>query len=109
MQQYRNHPLTEAARYNDAQAEEFGIERVVEGSGLDMGAAVHISHQRAMRAVMLTTRGEKFMQQYAKAGIPQVVPMSKAEIEMTQNLTALYLDGILIGWKGHVLQEGDKA
>ena len=103
MQQYRNHPLTEAARYNDAQAEEIGIDRTIEGCGLTMDACIYVASQRALRAVMAMTRGEEYMRKYSTSPIQKLVPLSEEERYVVDDLTAVYLDGIMIGWKGHIL------
>ena len=75
MSQYKNHPLTKAARYNDAAAEEHGFQPAVEQLGLEVEALAYVAHQRALRAVMMMTRGEEFMRQYAGGPMPHVVPL----------------------------------
>lgn len=100
-----NHPLAEAARYNDAAAEEHGFQPAIKQMGLDLEPLAYVAHQRALRAVMLTTRGEEYMRQYAGSPMPHVVPLSANERQYVDQLTAVLIDGIAIGWKAARLNE----
>lgn len=99
MSQFKNHPLTEAARYNDAAAEEHGFQPAIEQMGLDLEALAFVASQRALRAVLLMTRGEEYLRQYTDPILPSVIPMSETERQYTDQLAAVLIDGIAIGWK----------
>lgn len=99
MQQYRYHPLTEAARNNDAIAEEQGFEKAIQHLGLNVEAVMHIARQRAMRLVILVMRGPIVLKEL-NTGRPEVVRLSDDEEAMVQTLTLGLLDGIVIGWRG---------
>lgn len=99
MSQFKNHPLAEAARYNDAAAEEHGFQEAVGQLGLDLEAVSYVAQQRALRAVLYLTRGPDAMEQYRDKPIPFVIPLSQIERDHAQQLTAVLIDGIGIGWK----------
>ncbi|OPZ63954.1 MAG: hypothetical protein BWY85_01424 [Firmicutes bacterium ADurb.Bin506] len=99
MEQYRHHPLTEAARNMDAIAEEHGFQHTIEELGLDVGAVMHVASQRAMRLVILTVRGEAALKRL-NTGRPEPLAFSPAESAMVERFTLAVLDGIVTGWKG---------
>lgn len=103
--QFRNHPLAEAARYNDAAGEEHGFHEAVAQMGIDLEPLAYVASQRAMRAVLMMTRGEEAMRQYAGKPMPQVIPMSAVERQFCDQLAAVLIDGIAIGWKAAQLAE----
>lgn len=105
MTQFDNHPLAEAARINDAVAEEHGFQEAVAMLGLDLEAVAYVSHQRALRAVLFLTRGEKAMRQYAGKPMPTVIPLSELERNHIEQLRAVLLDGICLGWKAAQLSD----
>lgn len=105
MTQFENHPLAEAARYNDAASEEHGFQEAVKQLGLDLEAVAYVAHQRALRAVLFLTRGPEAMQQYAGKPLPTVIPLSELERQHTEQLRAVLLDGICVGWKAAQLTE----
>jgi hypothetical protein len=99
MEQYRHHPLTEAARNMDAIAEEHGLHRTIEELGLNLGAIVHVASQRALRLVILTSRGEAALKSL-NTGRHEPVPLTPGENAMMERFTLAVLDGLVIGWKG---------
>lgn len=108
MSQYRYHPLIEAARNNDAIAEEHGLRRTIEILGLDLDAVMHAASQRALRATLLVSRGEEGMKAVTQNGnAPVVVPMNPDEMEMMQSLTIACLDAICVGWKGREISDNE--
>lgn len=102
-----DHPLLEAARYNDAAAEEHGLEDAITNLGIDMDALRHTAYQRATRIVLMRNPARLVtLQEHMKAGGEAIAlpftPDEEAEIVM---LTSLYLDAIALGWKGKELAD----
>jgi hypothetical protein len=51
----KDHPLGQAARYNDADAEEHGLVKACAMLGLHLPDVMYIAEQRAIRVVMLSS------------------------------------------------------
>lgn len=102
---YRNHPLTEAARYSDAQCEEQGIEATVASSGLDLEAIVYVAQQRALRLTVLLNRGEQALKKLSSNSRFEVVSLSPTEEAMMESFTLGYLDGMFIGWTARAISD----
>lgn len=92
--------LAEAARYNDAIAEERGLAAAVAEAGLDMEELLHVADQRALRAVLIGSRGAaalKLLDPVAPSAIePPLTHVEKAQLAF---YTSLYMDGITLGAK----------
>jgi hypothetical protein len=96
-----NHPLTEAARYVNAYADEQGLEATVNWLGMEtsLSEVSYLAEQRALRAI------------YARRGINLNLPemtnvmLTADERAMLPVLAAAYLDGFAIGWKARELKE----
>ncbi len=93
----KDHPLGLAARYNDADVEEHGLVPTIEKNGLQMDALMYLIEQRAMRCVLSVTRPD--MLKRIANGMP--FHLTFAEQTMAERYKAAYMDGILIGWRGH--------
>ena len=90
----RNHPLMEAARYNDAQAQEGGVKHALERLGLTWDDAMYVAEQRALRVVLMQ-RGDGSLEA-AVSGQPFRLEHSD---EAAMRFIALAsLDGIALGW-----------
>ncbi len=100
MEQYRHHPLTEAARNNDAIAEEVGLGKAIQTFGLNMAALFHVAEQRALRLTLLTSRGEAAMREVTSSIKPMPVALTADEEALSKRFTIALLDGICIGWRG---------
>lgn len=101
-----NHPLAEAARYNDAQAEEMGVFETILNSNLDPIVVMNVAQQRAMRFVIGLN--------YGQDGVDLIADVSRdrkvAKIELTENdmnmineISIAFIDGIMIGWRAHTI------
>lgn len=106
MEQFKHHPMTEAARNLDAIAEEHGFERTLNDLGLDPKATIHVASQRAMRLVILTARGPAALKRL-NTGRQEPVSFSPAENAMIERFTLAVLDGLVIGWKGREIEEAN--
>jgi hypothetical protein len=84
--------LARAAADNDSIAEERGMEAAAEVVGLNPEDVFHVAEQRALRAV-LTSRGKPL------PGSKEFVALTRAEMVDVAILTALSMDGIVIGWR----------
>lgn len=105
---YESHPLTEAARYNDAQAEELGFTATLESIGVELGPILHVARQRALRAVILSSRGIDGMGAF-KSATPQEIALTADEDAQVEFLAAAYADGISLGWRAHQIDSrGDQ-
>lgn len=100
---YDNHPLTEAARYNDAQAEEIGIMETVNANGLDPIAVVYIAQQRALRLVMLNNYGIEALEDLVRQNAKQELNLTERDRQMIEDIAIAFVDGIMIGWRGHAI------
>lgn len=99
MEQYKHHPMVEAARNLDAIAEEHGFEHTLSELGLNAKAVIHVASQRAMRLVILSVRGPAALKRL-NTGRPEPLSFSPAENAMIERFTLAVLDGLVIGWKG---------
>lgn len=107
-----NHPLTEAARYANAYAEEHGMEKTVDWSGMDItvGELAYLAEQRAYRAIAaasglsLGTSGD-----HGTYGLDDLViaAIKKTPLwnDMGPLLMSCYMDGMMIGWVGRGLKD----
>lgn len=95
---YQNHPLTEAARYGDAQCEERGIEATVAEHGLDLDAIMYVAEQRALRIVVMLSRGHEALTAMASSGKFETIRLTPSEDDMLEQFKVAYLDGLFIGW-----------
>lgn len=102
---HENHPLTEAARYGDAQCEERGIEATVAEHGLDLDAIMHVAEQRSLRIVIMLSRGPEALMAMAKTGKFEHVRLTAMEDEMLEQFKVAYLDGLFIGWVAHAIAD----
>jgi hypothetical protein len=89
----------EAARYTDAEAEEGGIEHVAANLGIEIETLTHVAEQRALRVILM----EKGRLNYP----PHAVRLTRDETARLALLTAMYMDGLTIGWRAHRLVEGE--
>lgn len=97
-----DHPIFEAARYSDAVAEEGRqIDTIIDELGIPMDKLLHLAEQRAQRVVMILNNRTDELERLR--GATRENPLSFDMKERTQiaSLIPPYLDGIVIGWKGH--------
>lgn len=103
-----DHPLLLAARYNDAFAEEHGLQGTVE-SVLDVPfeTVKHVAEQRAIRVVMIRNpaRLVSFQEQMKRGAEAQALPFTEEETAEITTLTMVYLDAIALGWKAKELTD----
>ena len=89
----KDHPLAQAAREVNAYAEKHGLEETCEHYGLKIADVRYIAEQRALRAL------------YAFRGInlnmtePTILGLMQKDIPTYIQLTAAYMDGLVIGWR----------
>lgn len=93
----------QAARFGDALAEEAGIEHATEAEGIEIEELAHCAEQRALRAVLKIRGRHHELWVIQSTGIPFPVALSADEREMLTSVTALYMDGLYIGWKARGL------
>jgi hypothetical protein len=101
---YANHPLMEAARYNDARAEERGIEATLDDIGVNIETLDLVADQRALRLLILMSHGESALKQMESSGVTKMI-LSPSESAMVEWLKIACLDGVLIGWEGKRLND----
>lgn len=98
-----DHPMTIAARHLDAASEEHGMQEYLEGQlGIDLEVAVHVASQRALRLVLISTRGPQFIKGMSQTAMTPVA-LTPAEDAIMERLTVAALDGIVIGYRAHML------
>lgn len=97
-----NHPLLMAARYNDAEAEDHPLHKVIEKHGLDAAAYMHIAEQRAIRAVMMMSGQDPTKMSRSEV---TAIEFSDEQKALLPSLTSVYMDGIFIGWRANQLSE----
>ena len=90
----KDHPLGLAARYNDADCEEKGFPAVFPPLGLKMDDALYIAEQRALRVLT----GNQYPSNKTVA-----VRLDPVMVEQLVTLQACTLDGIVIGWRAHMI------
>lgn len=83
--------LSEAARYNDAQAEELGLPGFCRAHAIDLPGLMHVSEQRALRLVMM----EKDLDPSVTE--PTAVRLTPEERKRLTTYQAACIDGIAIG------------
>lgn len=103
-----NTPLIQAARWNDAIAEEEGFEAACERLGIPVEQLMYIAEQRALRIRFIQTGrlqelgwsldGRTRLAQVTDP--PSVVSLSTEDRKAIETLKAVYLDAVLIGWHG---------
>lgn len=102
----RNFALREAARYNDADAEEHGSSgKVVEAMGLDVAEVRHVAEQRAMRMMLVLTGRAGELRRATEYNELNAIPFNEREREQIETMTLAYIDGIAIGWRGNQIRE----
>ena len=89
-----NHPLTRAAREVNDYSGKYGIHETCEHYDLTVEDVRYLAEQRAMRAIY-AFRGVDLMLKEVT-----VLAFSHEEIGLMNKLTAAYMDGIMIGWRG---------
>lgn len=101
-----DHPLAEAARFSDAQAEEAESPRVpIEQIGMDFEAVSYLAEQRAIRAFLAKHGRMEEMRQANAITRFSFMHFNVQEQEEIAWLTALYMDGMTIGWRGYQITE----
>jgi hypothetical protein len=95
-----DHPLTQAAREVNSRAESESLNETIEWLGIDVSfdQLAYLAHQRALRAIF-AARGVNLNSSHFEA-----VSLTENEEALLPILTASYLDGIAIGWRGKALQ-----
>lgn len=93
----KEHPLAIAARYNDAECEEHGIEPAIARLELEIEDVFHIAEQRALRLLWIELGRDMaiFKNPYPIA----LGPFTTDERKRLVILQSAILDGILIGWR----------
>jgi hypothetical protein len=86
------HLLSQAAADNDAVAEEQGIEAALRSLGLTPEDVKEVAEQRALRLVRLLSGGGPVRE-------ADFISLSPMQREFLAQYTALYMDGIAIGWR----------
>lgn len=99
MTEFKDHPLAEAARNNDAIAEEHGVEAAAEMIGLDMDALMHVADQRALRLTILATEGPERLAAATLGNKPTPIALGPEQKHLHRMFMLAALDGICIGWK----------
>lgn len=100
-------PLIVAARYNDAESEEIGLEALVAKLGFDdLQALMHVCEQRALRVILLRRGGEAELRRVHGPDYTRI-PLTDFEKHELAYLTTVYLDAICIGVRAAKLMEGD--
>lgn len=106
---YDDHPLTLAARYGDAGAEEHGLQRYMQDSlGLSLEVALYVARQRSMRMVLMGSRGPEFITQMSRTEMTHI-RLRKDEEEAISDLTVLYLDGIALGYLARKMEQNEEG
>lgn len=88
--------LAAAASRNDEIAETQGLEAALMDLGLDRDGAIYVAEQRALRAVVVQTRGVEGLEAMQANGSIQLTTPEKA---MQTYYTSMYLDGIALGYR----------
>jgi hypothetical protein len=87
--------LAAAASRNDEIAETQGLSATVGELGLEMDGLVYVAEQRALRAVIIQTRGLEGLEAMQASGVA-LTPQEK----VTQmHYASMYLDGIALGYR----------
>jgi hypothetical protein len=93
-----DHPLAQAAREVNDYAEKHGLEETCEHYGFKVDDVRYIAEQRALRAI------------YAFKGVnlnmkkPAIIGLTRSEILTHIQLTAAYMDALVIGWRAKAIQ-----
>jgi len=90
----KSHPLAIAARYNDAEAEEYGVEKTVKRQGFDWDEILHVAEQRALRVIAMDNPR---LAAALKDG--QAASLTADQLHGLIVLKSAILDGIMIGWR----------
>lgn len=101
--QMKDHPLGIAARYNDAEAEEHGLEYLIDKLDLTVVALKHAAEQRALRSVLISSgRVDE-----VNTTRPAAIVLTPGEQRLMNVYAACYMDGILLGWRaGRIYETG---
>lgn len=90
-----SHPLLMAARYNDAECQDHGLEGTITKHGLDLDDLIYVAEQRALRLVLIHSgRFNEINPTKATA-----IVLNSAEQSEVERLIPLYLDAIFLGWR----------
>lgn len=92
--------LSEAVRYNDAQAEERGFEGVVSHIFGETDTVLHVAQQRAMRYVLIG-EGQPINEETMRSVL--IDPGRRA---LMVRYMPIFLDGLCAGWEAHRRQAG---
>lgn len=93
----RYEKMAEAARFNDALAEERGPADTVERLGVNYLDAVRISEQRALRMALIVTGDLERLRRMTAANVPHPVPLSTEQKRLKQWFQVVFLDGLTCG------------
>jgi hypothetical protein len=97
-----NHPLAKAAREVNKYAEDNGLEATCERYDLKHEDVYYMAEQRALRAL------------YARYGVnlnpnyPMMMQLSPEQMAQHVNLTAAYMDALVIGWRAKEIADEEK-
>lgn len=89
--------MAEAARNNDALAEERGVVDTVERLGIDYQDAVRIAEQRGLRMALIVTGETERLRQATRANVPTPMPLSTQQRRLADWFKLVYLDGLTGG------------
>lgn len=103
----KNHPIAEAARYNDAQMDEGKpLPGLLAELGLTLGDIRYIAAQRAIRVVaVISQRRELKVLLGEKGGFETIPPLTAAEKIAFRAANLAALDGLVAGWRGRMIAE----
>lgn len=97
-----DNPLLLAARYNDAEAEEFELADLFGRHGLELSEVEYLAQQRALRVVLMQSgRMEEFRHQTEAT----TVNLSDVERNLMEAMVPLYVDAIFIGWRAKAIED----
>jgi hypothetical protein len=103
----RDHVLALAARYNDAAAEEHGIEEAVKAMGLELADVFYLAEQRAIR-VLGVVFPERFGHLLGNHPTSAVLPWLRDKEQVVFDAAKIaVLDGVCIGYKAKTIKEAD--
>jgi hypothetical protein len=95
-------PLLLAARYNDAEAEEFELADLFGRHGLELSEVEYLAQQRALRVVLIQSGRIEEIQHQTE---PTSVSLSDAERDLMEAMVPLYVDAIFIGWRAKAIED----
>ena len=100
-----DHPLAVAARDSNAYAEEYGLEKTIEWAemGISTGELAYLAEQRAYRALAVAVTGHNVTGTALDERVIQLIRQTPLWQDFGPTLMSAYMDGFVIGWKGHEL------